>query len=130
MNLPVESTPESNLRTPLSTTWAPLWSTNYESQPSVSMVMAMWLESGTRRDMCVLLYEANELRGQELKRKLETHYDERIPPKRFRGRLEALVSGGHVERRTEGIEDVYALTDPGEESLETHYDWVCERLTP
>lgn len=90
--------------------------------------MAKWLESGTRRDMCALLYDAGELRGQELKRRLEEHYDDRIRPRRFRGRLDALVSGGYVAERTEGIEDVYSLTGAGERALEAHYEWLSERM--
>lgn len=90
--------------------------------------MAKWLESGTRRDMCVLLYTAGELRGQELKRQLEKHYDDRIRPERFYGRLDALVSGGYVRERTEGIEDVYSLTDAGAQAVEAHYQWMHEKV--
>lgn len=80
--------------------------------------------SGTRRDICVLLYDAGELRGQQLKAALADHYDRRIDPTQFYAVLDALVGSGHVEKREEGLHDVYALTDPGEEALLDHYEWM------
>lgn len=88
--------------------------------------MAKWLESGTRRDMCALLYAAGELRGQELKRRLEQHHGDRIRPERFHSRLDALESSGHVAHRVEGLEDVYELSDAGEAALRDHYEWLSE----
>lgn len=89
-----------------------------------------WLESGTRRDICILLYDAGELRGQELKRRLGRHYDTRIDPRRFYGRLEALQSSGHIERRVDGVNDVYALTDGGKEAVSRHFEWFSEHVEP
>ncbi|RQG97301.1 PadR family transcriptional regulator [Natrarchaeobius chitinivorans] len=90
--------------------------------------MGKWLQSGRRRDICVLLAAAGELRGQQLKSRLEAHYDDRLEPKSFYGSLSALVDAGFVEERTEGIHDVYALTDAGEKRLHEHYKWVRDCL--
>lgn len=88
--------------------------------------MGKWLQSGRRRDVCYLLAAAEDgqLRGQQLKSRLEAHYDERLEPKSFYGSLSALVDAGFVEKRTEGIHDVYALTDAGERRLREHARWV------
>lgn len=88
--------------------------------------MARWLQSGTRRDVCVVLYGEDGLRGKEVKARLQDHYDDRVDTKRFDGLLSKLVDTGHVERRVEGIHDVYALTDAGEAALEAHVGWVRE----
>lgn len=92
--------------------------------------MSKWLQSGRRRDMCVLLAAAEdgELRGQQLKSRLESHYDERLDPKSFYGSLSALVDAGFVEERTAGIHDVYRLTDEGERRVWDHYEWLRECL--
>lgn len=90
--------------------------------------MTKWLHSGRRRDICAILYDAGELRAQSLKSRIETHYDERIDPGSFYGTMSALVDSGHLERRTQGIADVYALTDAGERALLDHYAWLSERL--
>lgn len=86
--------------------------------------MTGWLTSGRRRDLCVLCYGTDGLRGQELKARLESRYDERLDPSRFYGALDRLVDAGHLEERTDGIHDVYALTDHGRASLEEHLEWV------
>jgi len=91
-------------------------------------VMPTWLHSGRRRDLCALVYEAGELRAQPLKTRLESHYDERIDPQSFRATLSSLVDAGHLHRRTEGIADVYALTDAGEDALLDHRAWLDERV--
>ncbi len=90
--------------------------------------MPKWLQSGRRRDLCVLLYEADELRGQSLKTRLEDRYDARIDSKSFYGALESLENKGFVERRTDGIHEVYALTDAGEARVEEQYEWMRERI--
>ncbi|SEW00505.1 PadR family transcriptional regulator [Natrinema salifodinae] len=92
--------------------------------------MTKWLRSGRRRDICFLLAAAEdgELRGQRLKSRLESHYDDRLEPKSFYGSLSALVEAGFVEKRTEGIYDVYALTDAGERRVREHYEWVRDCL--
>jgi len=88
--------------------------------------MARWLQSGVRRDVCVVLYGAGELREKELKRRLQDHYDERFTPKRFRRILDQLADTGHVEHRVDGLHDAYELTDAGRAALESHVEWVEE----
>jgi len=90
--------------------------------------MTKWLHSGRRRDLCALLYDAGELRAQSLKSRLESHYDERIDPQSFYATLTSLVESGFLDRRTEGLADVYALTDAGERALLDHYEWLSERI--
>jgi DNA-binding PadR family transcriptional regulator len=90
--------------------------------------MTGWLQSGRRRDVCALLYEADALRGQALKTRLEDHYDARIDSKSFYGAMDSLVEKGFVEKRTEGIHDAYALTDAGERRVEAHFEWMRERV--
>lgn len=87
-----------------------------------------WLESGPRRDVCVLLYGEGLVRGQELKRRLEHRYDDRLEPKPFYDRLEALSRTPYVDREADGIHDSYRLTERGEAAVEAHYDWLCERV--
>ena len=89
--------------------------------------MSQYHQSGTRRDLCVLLYDAGQLRGQTLKSELSSHYDRRIDPKQFYAVLDALVDSGHVEKREEGLHDVYALTDTGERALLEHVEWLRAR---
>lgn len=86
--------------------------------------MTKWLHSGRRRDLCAILYDAGELRAQPLKNRLESHYDERIDPGSFYATLNSLVEVGFLDRRTEGIADVYTLTNAGERALRDHYDWL------
>ncbi|ELZ60320.1 MULTISPECIES: DNA-binding protein transcriptional regulator [unclassified Haloferax] len=88
----------------------------------------MWFQSGRRRDLCAVLYDAGELRGQKLKTRLERYYDLRIDPQAFYGTLDALVEAGHLERRTEGIHDVYGLTDAGAERVESYHAWLAARV--
>ncbi|ADB60069.1 transcriptional regulator, PadR-like family [Haloterrigena turkmenica DSM 5511] len=88
--------------------------------------MSKWLRSGRRRDICFLLAgaEDGELRSQQLKSRLESHYDEHLDPKSFYGSLSALEDAGFVEKHTEGLYDVYALTAAGERRVRDHYEWV------
>jgi len=92
--------------------------------------MTKWLQSGRRRDLCLLLYDEGPLHGQALKSRLESHYDERIDPKSFYGALDALVDGGHLELQESGIHDEYLLTDAGRSMLEAHVDWLRARVEP
>lgn len=89
--------------------------------------MAKYLHSGRRRDICVLLADGDR-NGQELKSRLEAHYDERIEPKAFYGSLSALREAGHVEKRTEGLHDVYSLTEAGRAALSDHYEWLADHV--
>ncbi|WP_281194464.1 PadR family transcriptional regulator [Halorubrum sp. F4] len=90
--------------------------------------MTKWFHSGRRRDCCVLVYAAGELRAQSLKSRLETHYDERIDPQSFYATLTALVESGYLTRRPERLADVYALTDAGEAALLDHYEWIADHV--
>jgi len=92
--------------------------------------MTKWLQSGRRRDVCVLLAgaEDGELSGQRLKTRLESRYETRIEPRSFYGALEAMEKAGFVERRTDGIADKYSLTDAGEKRLREQYQWMREHL--
>jgi len=86
-----------------------------------------WLASGTRRDICILLYD-DEYRKQKLKTALQRRYDRRLRPKQFDGAVNALVDAGHVEREVDGIADVLSLTERGRVAVETQYEWMAERL--
>ncbi|PSQ17831.1 multidrug DMT transporter permease [Halobacteriales archaeon QS_8_69_73] len=86
-----------------------------------------WLNSGLRRDVCVLL-AGESYRQQQLKVALEDRYGDRVDADRFRRALERLVDAGFVEREVDGIHDVYALTDAGREGVEAQCEWMCERL--
>ncbi|MGM0590766.1 MAG: PadR family transcriptional regulator [Halobacteriota archaeon] len=90
--------------------------------------MAQWLQSGRRRDVCALLYDADSLTGQQLKSRLEAHYDTHLNPRSFYGGLDALVETGYVETRVAGIHDEYALTPAGAEAVEAHYAWLSDRI--
>lgn len=90
--------------------------------------MAKWLQSGRRRDICIVLAAEGELPGQRVKSVLESHYDERIEPKAFYGSLSALVDGGFVEECTEGIQNLYALTEAGERRLREHAEWMSSAV--
>jgi DNA-binding PadR family transcriptional regulator len=90
--------------------------------------MSQWLQSGRRRDLCVLLYGEDGVPAQKLKTSLERRYDDRIEPRQFYGALEALERLGYVDSRTEGLSDVYALTDAGSEAVETYASWLREEV--
>ena len=77
--------------------------------------------------MCVLLADES-LQAQALKSRLESHYDERIDPRSFYAALDALEDAGFIEARTEGIHDIYSLTDPGDRLLREHVQWVLEHV--
>ncbi|MFC7080446.1 PadR family transcriptional regulator [Halorussus caseinilyticus] len=90
--------------------------------------MTKWLQSGRRRDLCVLLYDAETLRGQSLKTRLEDHYNTHIDSKSFYAALRSLEEKGFVEKRTDGIHEAYALTDAGERRVEDHFEWMREKV--
>jgi len=89
--------------------------------------MTQFLQSGRRRDICALL-AGGPRQAQALKTRLEDHYDSRIDPKSFYGALDALENQGFVETKTEGIHDVYLLTDAGEKRLRDHVGWLNSQL--
>ncbi len=86
-----------------------------------------WLTSGLRRDICVLLC-GEDRRAQALKSAIEARYDRRVKPDRFYGALDALESKGYVDKRVEGLEDVYSLTDVGRRRTEAQLEWMRECL--
>lgn len=86
--------------------------------------MAKWLQSGVRRDACIVLYGAGELRLKELETRLQDHYGERFEPERFRRKVEKLVDAGYLGKDVDGLHDVYELTEQGEAALEDHVEWV------
>jgi len=90
--------------------------------------MTRWLQSGRRRDLCTLLYDADELRGQSLKTRLEDHYDTHIDSQSFYAALRSLEENGFVEKRTEGIHEAYALTAAGEKRVEDHFEWMRGKI--
>ena len=89
--------------------------------------MSQWLQSGFRRDLCILLY-GEERSGQALKTAIERRYDRRFEPRRFYGALDQLVDKGFVEEHTDGVHDIYALTEPGRRSVERQFEWMDEQL--
>lgn len=90
--------------------------------------MAKWLQSGRRRDVCIILAGEGEAQAQAIKARLAARYDERIDPKSFYAALDAMVEAGILAERTEGIHDVYVLTDAGERMLREHYEWMGDQL--
>ncbi|WP_435335533.1 PadR family transcriptional regulator [Haloarchaeobius sp. TZWWS8] len=90
--------------------------------------MTKFLQSGRRRDLCFILADAGSLPAQKLKTRLERHYDERIEPKSFYGALESMVDAGLLVVRTEGLHDVYELSEAGDRMLQAHYEWVESRM--
>lgn len=92
--------------------------------------MTKWLQSGRRRDMCILLAGADdgELTGQRLKTRLESRYDTRIDPKSFYGALDAMEDAGFVEKHVDGIAEKYSLTEAGERRLREQFEWMREAL--
>ncbi|PSQ45514.1 multidrug DMT transporter permease [Halobacteriales archaeon SW_7_68_16] len=88
--------------------------------------LVKWVRSGLKRDVLYLVAAGDEPTGQAVKRDLEAHYDERVPPKRFYGALDGLVDTGHLAVETDGVHDRYRLTDGGEAGLTRHVQWVRE----
>lgn len=90
--------------------------------------MPKWLQSGLRRDVCIVLADEPGLHAQQLKARIGERYDERIDPATFRAALAQLVDTGHLEVRTDGIHDAYALTDAGRAMLEEQCSWMQEHV--
>lgn len=67
------------------------------------------------------------MQAQALKSQLESAYDTRIDPQSFYGALDALEDQGFVQTRTDGIHDVYELTEAGRERLDDHVEWLREQ---
>ena len=89
--------------------------------------MTRFLQSGRRRDICILL-AAEPLQAQALKSRLSSHYGERIDPRSFYSALDTLEENGFVETETAGIHDVYVLTEAGRARLVDHLQWALEHV--
>jgi DNA-binding PadR family transcriptional regulator len=87
-----------------------------------------WLQSGLRRDICIVVAELDAPTGQQAKAALERRYDDRVQPKTFHGALEALVDRGYLTRTQDGLADRYTLSDAGETRLRAQYDWLASVL--
>ena len=87
-----------------------------------------WLQSGLRRDICVIVADLDDPTGQQAKAALERHYDDRIRPKTFHGALDALVDKGFLSRTQNGLADRHALTDAGRRRLLDHHAWVTASI--
>jgi len=90
--------------------------------------MSKFLASGLRRDLVLLVYSLENPRGQELKRALESHYEERIPPREFYGALDQLEANAFLSKAPDGVHDRYELTEAGTEALLDHVDWLEEQM--
>jgi DNA-binding PadR family transcriptional regulator len=90
--------------------------------------MSKWLQSGLRRDICVVVAGEGDPTKQSVKRAVERKNDDRIRPKRFNSAVEKLDSAGIIDREPDGVHDRLVLTDAGRKRLQSHYEWVDERL--
>ena len=90
--------------------------------------MTKWLQSGLRRDICIVVADLGNPTGHDVKRAIERHYEETVRPKTFRGAMTDLVKNGHLESEVDGVYDRYSLTRGGERRLYEQYEWVQERL--
>lgn len=86
--------------------------------------MSRWLQSGLRRDLCVVIYALEEPTGQRAKTVLEDHYGDRLEPRAVHGALDELERTGHLTKTVDDLQDRYALTDAGERALLEHYEWL------
>jgi len=91
--------------------------------------MDRWLQSGLRRDVCVVVAANDEPTESAVKRALESHYGSRVRPKTFFGALDSLESKGLIERETDGAHARVSLTERGETDLRAHYEWMTDELT-
>lgn len=90
--------------------------------------MTRWLQSGLRRDICVVVAAEADPTETDVKTALEAHYGDRVRPSQFHGAIDALVRQGHLERQPDGLQDRLSLTPGSREALETHVDWLQESL--
>lgn len=90
--------------------------------------MSQWLQSGLRRDLCVLIASLEDPTDQECKAALESHYEKRLSQRRVFDALDALVDSGHARAIADGLHDRYELTDAGRAALDAHYEWLTEHV--
>jgi DNA-binding PadR family transcriptional regulator len=91
--------------------------------------MAKWLQSGLRRDICIVVADRGNPTGHDVKRAIERHYDETVRPKTFRGAMSELVKTGHLTSEVDGVHDRYSLTVGGERRLREQFEWMRARLS-
>ncbi|WP_336036431.1 PadR family transcriptional regulator [Halobacterium yunchengense] len=90
--------------------------------------MSKWLESGLRRDVCVVVAGEGDPTQQSVKRAVERKNDDRIRPKRFNGAVRKLEDAGLLDREPDGVHDRLTLTEAGVRRLREHREWVTDRL--
>lgn len=90
--------------------------------------MSKWLQSGLRRDVCVVVAGEGNPTQQSVKRGIERKNDDRIRPKRFNGAVGKLEKANIITREADGVHDRLLLTDAGEQRLCEHRAWERERL--
>jgi DNA-binding PadR family transcriptional regulator len=90
--------------------------------------MSKWLQSGLRRDVCVVVASEGDPTQQSVKRAIERKNDDRIRPKRFNGAVEKLEKANIITREPDGVHDRLLLTEAGEQRLREHREWERERL--
>lgn len=90
--------------------------------------MTKWLQSGLRRDICIVIADLENPTGQDVKRAVEDKYEGTVRPKTFRGAMTDLEKTGHVESEVDGVHDRYSLTEGGERRLREQFEWMRERL--
>lgn len=90
--------------------------------------MSRWLQSGLRRDLCIVIHALDEPTGQRAKTALEDHYGDRLEPRAVHGALDELETAGYVTRTVDGLQDRYALTEAGERALLDHYEWLKDSI--
>ncbi|MFC6726128.1 PadR family transcriptional regulator [Halobium palmae] len=90
--------------------------------------MAKWLQSGLRRDICVVVAGLDEPTDRAVKRGIETKYGETVRPKTFHGAMRELVEIGYLDEEADGLQDRYALTELGRDRLAEQFEWMRERV--
>lgn len=90
--------------------------------------MTKWLQSGLRRDICIVVADLEDPTGQDVKRAIEAHYEETVRPKTFRGAMAELEKTGHLVSEVDGVYDRYSLTVGGAQRLHEQFEWMQERL--
>lgn len=90
--------------------------------------MTKWLQSGLRRDICIVVADLENPTGHAVKRAIESHYEEAVRPKTFRGALSELKQTGHLQSEVDGVYDRYSLTPGGERRVREQFEWMRERL--
>lgn len=90
--------------------------------------MPRWLQSGLRRDICIVVAGAENPTESDVKRGLERRYGSRVRPKTFHGALDALESQGLLDRTVDGVHVRVSLTERGETDLRAQYEWMTDAL--